>query len=124
MEDLRNRIDEINKEKQSLEIEVLNRLQYNPSDADVINFAYWELELSIRELSWFTDLTNTNIQNMIKSKIVNTKCMMCGADLTLEMKMTDYKEYQKEISGLYPKAKPWEYIRLCESCREKQRKFW
>lgn len=124
MEDLRNRIDEINKEKQSLEVEVINRLQYEPDNSDLINFAYWDLEFSTRELSWFTNLTTTVIQNMIKPKIIDTECMMCDADLTLEMKMTDYREYQKEISGLYPKAKPWEYIRLCESCREKQRKFW
>lgn len=124
MEDLKNTIDEINREKQSLEAEAISRLQYEPNDSDLINFAYWDLEFSTRELSWFTSLTTTAIQNMIRPKIIDTKCMMCDADLTLEMKMTDYKEYQKEISGLYPKAKPWEYIRLCELCREKQRKFW
>ena len=118
-----NEIAKLKEKENNIRNNVKKELENNPYDNKIIQAAYWDLDFTPKEIAYLTGRKEKAIQDIIPYKVIQENCRICNKEIILRFKKTEYKEYKKEVSGLYRKVRPWEYHRLCEDCREKQKNW-
>ena len=116
-------INNINRKLKDIKCRIREELKTRPHNQKIVNAAYWDLDFTVKEIAFLTGRKPREVSDAIAYKQIPEHCRICNEVIELSLKKTEYEEYKKEISGLYHK-KPCQYLRLCDECREKQRKSW